>query len=277
MRHHATVIRPEPLTIQPVMLLGSVFTCLFVAPAVLGDVISFSTSGSVGMVGHFYDPSNPDNPSTQGFDTTLNPDWNGAGPFDDFNQEQIALGGETLDVTTRIQMDATTSAGITTMAYRETNSMTGSSGVNPSRDVGFSYEKAIYISFTTTGWTELDFINLSGGLTYDLSSASLHHDSADDLLYTIDYSTGSAVVEWDIPMPSSFGGLDSWAGPGSDNLLLGAGNWTLELNDTISGNFDELFNDSMNFDMQFSNFAVPGPGGLAGLLGLAAVRRRRRR
>ena len=272
----ATVIRPGSLSIQPVMLLGGVFTSLFVAPAAIGDVISFNTtgSGSAGVAAIIYDPN--DNTNTADVFTDVTPNWNGLSPFDQTSQQQASVGGETLDIATRLQLDASTTNGVTTMTYRETNSMLVSSGVDPTRDLGFSYEKTIYINFTTTGWTELDFINLSGGLTYDMGMASLHHDSADDLLYTIDYSTGSAVVGWDIPMPSSFMGLSSWAGPGSDNLLLGAGNWTLELNDSIGGH-QYLFNDSMNFDMEFSNFAVPGPGGLAGLLGLAAVRRRRRR
>ena len=272
----ATVIRPGSLSIQPVMLLGGVFTSLFVAPAAIGDVISFNTtgSGSAGVAAIIYDPN--DNTNTADVFTDVTPNWNGLSPFDQTSQQQASVGGETLDIATRLQLDASTTNGVTTMTYRETNSMLVSSGVDPTRDLGFSYEKTIYINFTTTGWTELDFINLSGGLTYDLNGASLHHDSADDLLYNIDYSTGSAVVEWDIPMPSSFMNLGSWAGPGSDNLLLGAGNWTLELNDSIGGH-QYLFNDSMNFDMEFSNFAVPGPGGLAGLLGLAAVRRRRRR
>ncbi|MDG1978431.1 MAG: hypothetical protein P8I44_07700 [Phycisphaerales bacterium] len=270
-----TVVRPESLTIQPVMLLGGVFTSLFVAPAAIGDVISFSTtgSGSVGVAATIYDPN--DNTNTADVFTDVTPNWNGLSPFDQTSQQQDSVGGETFDIATRLQLDASTTNGVTTMTYRETNSMLVSSGVDPTRDLGFSYEKTIYINFTTTGWTELGFINLSGGLTYDMGMASLHHDSADDLLYNIDYSTGSAVVEWDIPMPSSFMDLSSWAGPGSDRLLLAAGNWTLELNDSFNGQFD--FNDSMDFDMQFSNFAVPGPGGLAGLLGLAAVRRRRRR
>lgn len=257
------------------MALGSLVVPLFVAPAAIGDVVSFSTtgSGSVGVSGLFYDPSNPGNPSTAAFDTALTPTWNGVNPFDDSNLQQLALGGETLDVTTRLQLDATTSNGVTTMAYRETNSMTASSGVDPNRDIGFNYDRAVWINFTTTGWTELDFTNISGGLT-NWSGAYLHQNSGDGSLYDIDYSTGSAVVFWEASIPSGYQ-MDQWTGAGSNNLLLGAGTWTLELNESITGQF--TFNDTMNFDMEFSNFVIPGPGGLAGLLGFAAIRRRRRR
>jgi hypothetical protein len=200
----------------------------------------------------------------------VTPNWNGLSPFDQTSQQQASVGGETLDVSTRLQLDATTANGVTTMAYRETNSMTVSSGVN---SIGWGYDRSISINFTTTGWTELDFTNISGNLT-NWSGAYLHQNSGDGSLYDIDYSTGSAVVFWEASIPSGIQ-MDSWTGAGSNNLLLGAGTWTLDLNESITGQF--TFNDTMNFDMEFSNFVIPGPGGLAGLLGFAAIRRRRRR
>jgi hypothetical protein len=251
------------------MVLGSAIAFMFIAPAAVGDVISFNGSGSVGIVGTLYDPN--DNSNTAPFDTRLTPSWNGAGPFDQSNQQQVTLSGETLTATTRLQLDAATTNGITTLEYRETESMSYS-GVDPNQAIGFNYDKAVWINFTTTGWTELDFTNLSGGLTYDLSNASLYDNSGGGL-YDIDYSSGSGVVFWAAPIPASYSGLSLWAGS-SHTLLLGAGSWTIELNDQF--NWHDSFNDTMNFDMEFSNFVIPGPGGIAAILGLAAVRRRRR-
>ena len=251
------------------MVLGSAIAFMFIAPAAVGDVISFNGSGSVGIVGTLYDPN--DNSNTAPFDTRLTPSWNGAGPFDQSNQLQVTLSGETLTATTRLQLDAATTNGITTLEYRETESMSYSE-VDPNEAIGFNYDRAVWINFTTTGWTELDFTNISGGLT-NWQGAYLHQNSGDGSLYDIDYSTGSAVVFWEASIPSGFQ-MDSWTGAGSNNLLLGAGTWTLELNESITGQF--TFNDTMNFDMEFSNFVIPGPGGIAAILGLAAVRRRRR-
>ena len=236
------------------MVLGSAIAFMFIASAAVGDVMDFNTtgSGSVGIVGTLYDPN--DNSNTAPFDTRLTPSWNGAGPFDQSNQQQVTLSGETLTATTRLQLDAATTNGITTLEYRETESMSYSE-VDPNEAIGFNYDRAVWINFTTTGWTELD-LNSGGGL------------------YAIDYSSGSGVVFWAAPIPASYSDLSLWAGS-SHTLLLGAGSWTIELNDQF--NWQGSFNDTMNFDMEFSNFVIPGPGGIAGLLGFAAIRRRRRR
>ena len=261
------------------MVLGSAIAFMFIASAAVGDVISFNTtgSGSVGVSAALYDPN--DNSNYADVSTDVTPNWNGLSPFDQTSQQQAAIGGETLDVSTRLQLDETTANGVTTMAYRETHSMTVSSGVtDPHRDIGFSYSNSIFINFTTTGWTELDFTNLSGGLTYDLGNASLHDNSGGGL-YDIDYSSGSGVVDWSIPIldedyQGNYTNLGGFVG-GTNNLLLGAGSWTLELRDSFFGQGG--FDDTLNFDMEFSNFVIPGPGGIAGLLGFAAIRRRRRR
>ena len=260
------------------MVLGSAIAFMFIASAAVGDVISFNTtgSGSVGVSAALYDPN--DNSNYADVSTDVTPNWNGLSPFDQTSQQQAAIGGETLDVSTRLQLDETTANGVTTMAYRETHSMTVSSGVtDPHRDIGFSYSNSIFINFTTTGWTELDFTNLSGGLTYDLGNASLHDNSGGGL-YDIDYSSGSGVVDWSIPIldedyQGNYTNLGGFVG-GTNNLLLGAGSWTLELRDSFFGQGG--FDDTLNFDMEFSNFVIPGPGGIAAILGLAAVRRRRR-
>ena len=260
------------------MALGSLVVPLFVAPAAFGDVISFSTtgSGSVSVSAALYDPN--DNSNTADAFTDVTPNWNGLSPFDQTSQQQASVGGETLDIATRLQLDANTSGGITTMAYRETNSMSTSSGIDdPDRDIGWSYDRSIFISFTTTGWTELDFSNIGGGLDSGFEFNDLYLNSGGGL-YDIDYSSGSGVVDWFTPIidedyQGNLTNLGGWVG-GTNNLLLGAGSWTLELRDSFQGL--GAFNDSLEFDMEFSNFAVPGPGGIAAILGLAAVRRRRR-
>ena len=255
------------------MVLGSAIAFMFIASAAVGDVMDFNTtgSGSVGIVGTLFEVPYFDNSNTAPFDTRLTPSWNGAGPFDQSNQQQVTLSGETLTATTRLQLDAATTNGITTLEYRETESLSYS-GVDDDQAIGWGYDRSIFINFTTTGWTELDFTNISGGLT-NWSGAYLHQNSGDGSLYDIDYSTGSAVVFWEASIPSGYQ-MDSWTGAGSNNLLLGAGTWTLELNEQF--HWQGSLNDSMNFDMEFSNFVIPGPGGIAAILGLAAVRRRRR-
>jgi len=251
------------------MVLGSAIAFMFIAPAAVGDVISFNGSGSVGVGATLYDPN--DNSNSADVFTDVTPNWNGLSPFDQTSQQQASVGGETLDVSTRLQLDATTANGVTTMAYRETNSMTVSSGVtDPYRDIGFSYNNSIFINFTTAGWTELQFTNIGGGLYNSFFLGEFHLNSGGEL-YDIDYSSGSGVVG-SIPYQGSLTNLDSWVG--GTNLLLGAGSWTLELRDSFSGLGD--FGDTLNFDMEFSNFVIPGPGGIAAILGLAAVRRRRR-
>ena len=260
------------------MVLGSAIAFMFIASAAVGDVISFNTtgSGSVGVSATLYDPN--DNSNTADTFTDVTPNWNGLSPFDQTSQQQATVGGETLDVTTRLQLDATTTNGVTTMAYRETNSMTVSSGVTETdRDIGWSYDRSIFINFTTTGWTELNFSNIGGGLDSGFEYNDLHLNSGGGL-YDIDYSSGSGVVDWFIPIidedyQGNLTNLGGWVG-GTNNLLLGAGSWTLELRDSFSG--PDIFGDTLNFDMEFSNFVIPGPGGIAAILGLAAVRRRRR-
>ena len=157
--------------------------------------------------------------------------------------------------------------------------MSLSSGIDdPDRDIGWSYDRSISINFTTTGWTKLDFSNIGGGLDSGFEFNELHLNSGGGL-YGIDDSSGSAVVDWSLPIITEGSGqslmnLGGWAEEGS-SLLLGAGSWTLELRDSISGPGE--FDDSLDFDMEFSNFVVPGPIPFAGLLGFAAIRRRRRR
>ena len=260
------------------MVLGSAIAFMFIAPAAVGDVMDFNTtgSGSVGVGATLYDPN--DNSNSADVSAYVTPNWNGLSPFDQTSQQQASVGGETLDVSTRLQLDATTANGVTTMAYRETNSMTVSSGVtDPYRDIGWGYDRSIFISFTTTGWTEVDFSNIGGGLDSGFEFNDLHLNSGGGL-YAIDYSSGSGVVDWSIPIidedyQGSFTNLGGFVG-GTNNLLLGAGSWTLELRDSFFGQGG--FDDTLNFDMEFSNFVIPGPGGIAAILGLAAVRRRRR-
>ena len=88
---------------------------------------------------------------------------------------------------------------------------------------------------------------------------------------------GSSLIDGSGTATVNIEGDDLRDGTGT-YLFFGIGSYTLVAEQAFSGNWNQWPSGGVGFDMQWSTTSsVPGPGGLAGLLGLAAVRRRRRR
>ena len=249
----ATRRRHQP---KPVAAMIGAF---MISPVVTGAVTTLTSDVNIGYAGSLY-WNNQNN--YVDFDASITSAWNGLSAFDQTVTDQVSGGGESLTASSRLQLNESTTAGVTTFEYRETHSTSISEGVD-FNSIGFSYSNEVDINFVTTGWTQLDFTNVSGGL-------------ASSLFYNLELTINSGAASEGVWDPDLAWNVGSVTGISHDTVLLfAAGSYTISLSDYFM--HDGGFDDTANFDMQFSNFAVPGPGAIASLLGVATMRRRRRR
>ena len=268
-RRHAKTVRSMTAGTHRYHAAASVGLLVMTGPTAVADVISVSASGSIGYSGQLAGEED-----TADYDASLGFTWDGSGSLDQSASDEASIDGTTVNARSRIELSSAISGGVTTVSYREsyTTSTTGPS--DPLDYGGWSRSQTVQVTFTTTDWTRLDFTGLEGGL---LAQNAIQFYSVDQFgeIHSIDLSGTSPIVDWSSSMGTPLESvLDAWDGVDSA-LLLGAGTWTLELNDSIgaSGAFD----DFLTFEMNFSAFTVPGPASLGGLMGLLLFNSRRRR
>ncbi len=245
-------------------ILVAVPSSMLLSVSSLAGVTSFSATGSFGYSGQLTNQLW----DTSDFSTSLDVSWNGVGNFDQSDSDSASLDGGTLNATTRVALSTSEFGGVTTLSYLESY-VTTTAG--PIERVDFYRSQSAFLTFTTSGWTRLQFTNLSGSL---LGYNTLHFTGAEEA-FTIDLTGGNPIVDWSVSIPSGNSGvLDTWDGV-SAALLLSAGTWSLELADSFLAGAE--FNDHLGFDMEFSSFPVPGPAGITGVAAALLLSGRRRR